>query len=94
MQANAKKAKTPQPAPQVISHEVQTPPGWQSSDKLEPSLYGEHALKAVKLAGHQVEPHLISAGTVKPAGTAGELASGRKHFRTPLVHVSERCRDG
>ena len=49
MQANAKKAKTPQPAPQVISHEVQTPPGWQHSDKLEPSLYGEHALKAADL---------------------------------------------
>lgn len=52
VQADAKKAKTPQPAPQVISHEVQTPPGWQSSDKLDPSLYGEHALKAANLAGH------------------------------------------
>ena len=69
MQANAKKAKTPPPAPQVISHEVQTPPGWQRSDKLDPSLYGEHALKG---AGHQLEPPFCPAGTAKPAATAGE----------------------
>ena len=55
MQADAKKAKTPQPAPQIISHEVQTPPGWQSSDKLDPSLYGEHAQTATEPAGHQLE---------------------------------------
>ena len=53
VQAGAKKAKTPQPAPLVISHEVQTPPGWQSSNELEPSLYGEHAVKAAEVAGHQ-----------------------------------------
>ena len=76
MQANAKKAKTPPPPPQVISHEVQTPPGWQRSDKLDPSLYGEHALKGAELAGHQLEPPFSPAGTAKPAATAGKLASG------------------
>ena len=93
MQANAKKAKTPQPAPQVISHEVQTPPGWQSSDKLEPSLYGEHALKAAELAGRQLEPQLMPAEKLKPAGPTENLASGCKHFSKPWVHASERSRD-